>query len=103
MVEGRRPRRAGLRRQSRLLNYTRRSGSGASRERRLRLLGNLGGLEVEPALVELDAPLLRHGEVAGQGDDGVRQRDLPAAARLVVLVGVVIRRVAVADAVGEVL
>ena len=55
------------------------------------------------ARVELDPPLLLHGDVAGQGDDGVGQGDLAAAAGLVLLVLVVVRGVAVADAVGEVL
>ena len=53
--------------------------------------------------VELDPPLLPHGDVAGQGDHGVGQGDLATAAGLVVLVVVVVRGVAVADAVGEVL
>ena len=65
--------------------------------------GRLGGLPVEPGRVELDPALLPHGDVAGQGDHGVGQGDLAAAAGLVVLVGVVVGGVAVADAVGEVL
>ena len=65
--------------------------------------GDLGRGVVEPARVELDPPLLLHGEVAGQGDDRVGQGDLAAAPGLVLGVVVIVRGVAVADAVGEVL
>ena len=66
-------------------------------------LGRLGRLVVEPARVEVDPPLLPHGDVARERDHGVGQRDLAAAARLVLFVGVIVGRIAVADAVGEVL
>ena len=60
---------------------------------------------VEPGFLELDAALLPHGEVARQGDDGVGQGDLAPAAGPELVVGRVVEvaRVAVADAVGEVL
>ena len=67
------------------------------------LRGPRGRRSRTSARVELDPPLLLHGEVAGQGDDGVGQGDLAAAAGLVLRVVVVVRGVAVADAVGEVL
>ena len=51
----------------------------------------LGRLIVKPARVEIDPPLLPHGDVARERDHGVGQGDLAATARLVVFVSVIVR------------
>ncbi len=58
---------------------------------------------IKPARVEIDPPFLTHGDIAGESNDRVGKRDFTTATGLVFGISMIVRRVAMADAIGEML